>query len=71
MISSFAMNANCLILLVAISVLGARGETLLTKDFAESIVDIAWKKYEAFIESKPDPGKSDVLLKCVGVLCVR
>ncbi len=61
------MNAKCLILLMATSVMGVRGETILTKEFAESIVDIAWKKYEAFVESKPNPGKSDTLLKCVGV----
>ena len=42
----------------------ANGETVLSKDTAESIIDVAWEKYQAFVDSKPDPTRADALLKC-------
>lgn len=53
------------ILFVAVGyVMGIRGETVLTKDFAESLIDIAYKKYDAFVGVGPDPGQSGKLLQC-------
>lgn len=53
------------VLIVAVScIMGIQAETVLTKDYAESLIDIAWKKYDAFIEKKPDLGHSGQLLQC-------